>query len=125
MVLIFGGAYQGKVEFALEKFDLSEKDVFNCTDLEDIDYSAKVINNLDQRILGFVREGVEAKEVLSLNIEKLKDKVIIVNDISQGVVPMEKELRAWREMVGRAMLYLSKEADEVYRVFCGIGQQIK
>lgn len=125
MVLIFGGAYQGKVEFALEKFNLSKKDVFDCTDLEDIDYSAKVINNLDQRILGFVREGVEAKEVLSLNIEKLKDKVIIVNDISQGVVPMEKELRAWREMVGRAMLYLSKEADQVYRVFCGIGQQIK
>lgn len=125
MVLIFGGAYQGKVEFALEKFNLSEKDVFNCTDLEDIDYSAKVINNIDQRILGFVREGVEAKEVLSLNIEKLKDKVIIVNDISQGVVPMEKDLRAWREMVGRAMLYLSKEADQVYRVFCGIGQQIK
>lgn len=125
MVLIFGGAYQGKVEFALEKFNLSKKDVFDCTDLEDIDYSAKVINNLDQRILGFVREGVEAKEVLSLNIEKLKDKVIIVNDISQGVVTMEKELRAWREMVGRAMLYLSKEADQVYRVFCGIGQQIK
>lgn len=125
MVLIFGGAYQGKVEFALEKFDLSEKDVFNCTDSEDIDYTCKVINNLDRRILGWVREETEARDELDEVIEILRDKIIIVNDISQGVVPMEKELRAWREMVGRTMLYLSKEADEVYRVFCGIGQQIK
>lgn len=125
MVLIFGGAYQGKVEFALEKFDLSEKDVFNCTDSGDIDYTCKVINNLDQRILGWVREETEARDEFAKNIEALRDKIIIVNDISQGVVPMEKELRAWREMVGRAMLYLSKEADQVYRVFCGIGQQIK
>ena len=125
MVLIFGGAYQGKVEFALEKFDLSEKDVFNCTDSEDIDYTCKVINNLDRRILGWVREETEGRDELDEVIEILRDKIIIVNDISQGVVPMEKELRAWREMVGRTMLYLSKEADEVYRVFCGIGQQIK
>ena len=125
MVLIFGGAYQGKVEFALEKFDLSEKDVFNCTDSEGIDYTCKVINNLDRRILGWVREETEARDELDEVIEILRDKIIIVNDISQGVVPMEKELRAWREMVGRTMLYLSKEADEVYRVFCGIGQQIK
>ena len=125
MVLIFGGAYQGKVEFVLEKFDLSEKDVFNCTDSEDIDYTCKVINNLDRRILGWVREETEARDELDEVIEILRDKIIIVNDISQGVVPMEKELRAWREMVGRTMLYLSKEADEVYRVFCGIGQQIK
>ena len=125
MVLIFGGAYQGKVEFALEKFDLSEKDVINCTDSEDIDFTCKVINNLDRRILGWVREETEARDELDEVIEILRDKIIIVNDISQGVVPMEKELRAWREMVGRTMLYLSKEADEVYRVFCGIGQQIK
>lgn len=125
MVLIFGGAYQGKVEFALEKFDLSEKDVFNCTDSEDIDYTCKVINNLDRRILGWVREETEARDELDEVIEILRDKIIIVDDISQGIVPMEKELRAWREMVGRTMLYLSKEADEVYRVFCGIGQQIK
>ena len=125
MVLIFGGAYQGKVEFALEKFDLSEKDVFDCTDSEDIDYTCKVINNLDRRILGWVKDETEARDELDEVIEILRDKIIIVNDISQGVVPMEKELRAWREMVGRTMLYLSKEADEVYRVFCGIGQQIK
>ena len=71
MVLIFGGAYQGKVEFALEKFDLSEKDVFNCTDSEDIDYTCKVINNLDRRILGWVREETEARDELDEVIEAL------------------------------------------------------
>ena len=62
--------------------------------------------------------------VASLSTE-LQDKILIVNDISQGIVPMERENRDWREMTGRAMLYISKEADEVYRVFCGLGSKIK
>lgn len=125
MVLIFGGAYQGKVEFAKENFDINENDIFVCTQDKDIDWSYKVITNLDQAFLRHVKEGKESREVLAANLESLRDKILIVNDISQGIVPMEKDLRDWREMTGRAMLYLSKEADEVYRVFCGLGNKIK
>ena len=125
MVLIFGGAYQGKVEFAKENFGVTENDVFICTEDKEIDWSYKVIANLDQAFLKHVNEGKESREVLEENLDTLKDKILIVNDISQGIVPMEKNLRDWREMTGRAMLYLSKEADEVYRVFCGLGNKIK
>ena len=125
MVLIFGGSYQGKLEFAKETFGVSEGDVFTCTTENDIDWSKKVLYNMDQAFLRHVREGKESREVLKEHLDELKDKILIVNDISQGIVPMERENRDWREMTGRAMLYISKEADEVYRVFCGLGSKIK
>lgn len=125
MVLIFGGAYQGKLEFAKENFNVTEEDIFICTQENEIDWSKKVLCDMDQAFLRHVREGKESREVLADHLKELKDKILIVNDISQGIVPMERELRDWREMTGRAMLYISKEADEVYRVFCGLGSKIK
>ena len=125
MILIFGGSYQGKLEFAKETFGVTENDVFTCTVDSEIDWSKKVLYNLDQAFLRHVREGKESRDVLNDNLGQLKDKILIVNDISQGIVPMERENRDWREMTGRAMLYISKEADEVYRVFCGLGSKIK
>lgn len=125
MILIFGGSYQGKLDFAKQTFDITDQDVFTCTTNNEIDLSRKVIYNLDQAFLRHVREGKESREILKEHLDQLKDKILIVNDISQGIVPMERENRDWREMTGRAMLFLSKEADEVYRVFCGLGSKIK
>lgn len=125
MILIFGGSYQGKLEFAKETFNVTDEDVFVCTTENEIDWSKKVLYNMDQAFLRHVKDGKESREVLAENLSQLKDSIIIVNDISQGIVPMEREQRDWREMTGRAMLYLSKEADEVYRVFCGLGNKIK
>ena len=125
MVLIFGGAYQGKLEFAKENFNVTDEDIFGCTQENEIDWSKKVLCDMDQAFLRHVREGKESREVLAEHLKELEEKILIINDISQGIVPMERELRDWREMTGRAMLYLSKEADEVYRVFCGLGSKIK
>lgn len=126
MVLIFGGAYQGKQDYALETYGLSAKDVYQC-DMESmvINFDKKVIANLERFILACIKEEVSAKECLEDNIEKLRDKIIICDDISQGVVPVDKTERAWREMTGRTMTYLGQEADEVIRVFCGIGTRVK
>ena len=125
MVLIFGGAYQGKLEYALENFSLSEKDVYYCEERAGIDLSFKVINNLENFVMACVKEGLEAKELLDEYGDALEDKIIIVTDISQGIVPMDQNERWWREMTGRTMLYLSRRADRVIRVFCGLGQEIK
>ncbi len=126
MVLIFGGAYQGKLEYALNNYDVREKDVYHC-DIECmvIDFDKKVIANMDKFVLACVKEGINAKECLEDNLDKLKDKIVIFDDISQGVVPMDKTERAWREMTGRCMTYLGQQADEVIRVFCGIGNKVK
>ena len=125
MVLIFGGAYQGKLEYALDNFNMTEKDVFHCKEEAVLDLSFKVISNLENFVMGCVKEGKEAKDLLLEYGEALEDKIIIVTDISQGIVPMDPVQRNWREMVGRTMLYLGGRAEKVIRVFCGLGQEIK
>lgn len=126
MILIFGGAYQGKLDYALKTYGLTEKDVYHC-DMETmvINFDKKVIDGLERFILACIKEDVSGQECLEDNIEKLRDKIVICDDISQGVVPMDKTERVWREMTGRTMTYLGQEADEVIRVFCGIGTKIK
>jgi len=126
MILIFGGAYQGKLDYALKRFDLEEKNVFHC-DMESmvIDFDRKIIADLDRFILACIKEDVDPRECLEDNIDRLKDKVIICSDNSEGVVPMDPTERAWREMCGRCMVYLGQQAEEVWRVFCGIPTRIK
>lgn len=126
MILIFGGAYQGKLEYAQKTYNLTEKETYHC-DMETmvINLEKTIIYGLEKFVLACVKEGIEAKECLEDNRDKLKDKIIICDDISQGVVSIDKTERAWREMTGRCMTYLGQEADEVIRVFCGIGNKVK
>lgn len=124
MKLIIGGAYQGKLDYAKEMFQI--KAVFTCReDLAELDFTADAIDGLQQFVLACVHQGIEAKEYLTAHRAQLEDKVIICTDISQGIVPIDAHQRAMREMTGRAMVYLAKEADQVIRVFCGLGQTIK
>lgn len=128
MDLIFGGVYQGKLEYTKEHFNIGEEDVFVCdkeAEKPEIDFSQKVIYKLEEFTLACVKQGIEANEYLRENQMKLKEKIIICADISQGVVPMDKEIRAWREMNGRTMIYLSSHANNVTRIFCGLPQTIK
>ena len=139
MKLIFGGAFQGKLEYAKKNFDI--KSVHDCgagvspeaavgggaVDFAgtEPDFSKDAVCALEKFVLKCVRDGVEAKEYFMENKEKWQDKVLILTDVSQGIVPMDAELRAFREMNGRLMLYLASEAEEVIRVFCGIGKKVK
>lgn len=126
MILIFGGAYQGKEEYALCNYDIEKKDIYYLTETtEEFDFSNKAFYGLEEWVFGCVKSGIEAKDYIEANLENFKDKIIIATDISQGIVPMEKEERAWREMMGRTLMYLGKKSDEVVRIFCGIGQKIK
>ncbi len=126
MQLIFGGAYQGKLDYAKERYQLKEQDIFCCGAGEAcIDFTKKAVYRLEEFVLCCVRGGIEAAEYLEANREKWRDTVFICTDISSGVVPFEPELRAWREMVGRTLMYLGKDAEEVTRIFCGLPQKIK
>ena len=129
MILIFGGAYQGKLEYAKEHWNVADEDIFFCEENLTIDLSKKVIAGLEKYIYACVLEGAEPKDVLITydepNGNLLADKIWIADDISQGVVPIEPDRRAWREAVGRTLLWLGKESDEVHRVFCGLGQRLK
>ena len=49
MVLIIGGAYQGKLDFAKSAFGLSESDVFTCTGGERIRKGIDVTESENRR----------------------------------------------------------------------------
>ena len=51
--------------------------------------------------------------------------MLIGVDFSCGVVPMDAEMRRWRDENGRPNNYLSARAERVVRMFCGLPQVLK
>ena len=126
MVFIIGGSYQGKTDFACEKFHLAKEDVFVCTtETREIDLNKRCIAHIEQFALGCVQRGEEPKDWWIDHENMLTDSILIADDVSCGVVPIDKTIRAWREATGRANNWIAGQADEVWRVFCGLGAQIK
>jgi len=118
MHLIIGGAYMGKLHFAKEYYGFSEGQICDCAALEP-DFSAKCIRHLEEYVLHCVRQGKEPA------LELRSDAIVICRDVSCGVVPIEADLRAWREATGRLLNRLTGEADHVVRLFCGLPQVLK
>lgn len=128
MILIFGGAYNGKLSFAKEKFNITEDEIYTINDElnnMDIDFTKSVINGFHKFIYKLSLKGIDATEYMMKNKELFKDKIIICDDISQGIVPLKREDRMWRENTGKCIQYISKTSKTVYRVFCGIAMVLK
>lgn len=125
MELIIGGAYQGKTDIALKRYDLSENDIECCSENELPRFDKKVITHIELFSLYCVKNELEPTRELEKRISKLKDCVIIADDIFCGVVPIDKTLRTWREASGRMMSFIAQNAERVTRVFCGIEQALK
>ena len=120
MHLIIGGAYMGKLEFARESFGLSPEEIFDCREGSP-DFSRRCLYHLED----FARECADPVAFFRDNREKWQHSILICRDISGGIVPMDKEDRLWREKTGHLCQYLSKEADRVSRIFCGLEQRLK
>lgn len=119
MELIIGGAYQGKKAYARDKYKLDEREIFTCGEDGAIDFSSRCICRLELYILACVTEGKTPERGFR------SDAVVLCDDISCGVVPMDARMREWREAVGRYVGGLSREAEHVTRLFCGLPQVLK
>jgi len=124
MVLIFGGAYNGKLEFVKKEYDINNEDIFFCTD-QYLRFDKKVLCGLHIFTKYCVLNKINSVEFLENNINFLKDKIIICDEINSGIVPMEKLDRAWREETGRALQFLTKQSSPVYRIFFGLQEELK
>lgn len=125
MDLIIGGAYQGKLDYAKEKYGLGEEDIFTCAEDRDIEFGKRCIYAIQDFTLRCVRNGLDAEEIFRAHRKEWEESVLICEDIFCGVVPMGKDMRAWREMTGRLCAYLSREAESVTRIFLGLEQKLK
>ena len=128
MILITGGAYQGKLDYAKEEYGLTDDDVFTCEEESTaIGFDEKIVDHFERYVLALIKAGqVPEKAVgMQLRANRYKGRIVICDDISQGLVPMDATERAWREGVGRTMVKMAQQADKVVRVFCGIPEVIK
>ncbi len=112
MIFVTGGYGAGKRQFVMDTFKFNQNDF--TKDIDDL--NCGVIYNLHEiNILDF-----------DITLEKLlTKKIIICNELGCGVVPIDKELRNKRDLVGKLCIQLASKADEVYRVYAGIGVKIK
>lgn len=150
MEVYFGGAFQGKLEYVLEKKGcLKVADGAGCS-LKDIK-EAQVLNHLHLYIKRLInKEGaaynttvddtitaddtimadttaktMSAAEIINDIYEANPDIILICDEVGGGIVPLKKEDRIYRETVGRALCCAVKKSDRVERVMCGIGQCLK
>jgi len=126
MILIFAGVYQGKLAYALERFKPAESELYKCnSDDIELPKNKKILYEIDQWILALVKKDLDVEEAVRRVIDSNPDAVVICNDISCGLVPVDPVLRKWREAVGKSLTLLSHNADEVIRLFCSIPTRIK
>lgn len=104
LILVVGGAYQGKTHFAKT-------------------FGLPVINSLHKTIKTALQNGKNANTTVAKLI--LKDCVVVCDEVGCGIIPASKQERDYRENVGRIVCDLAKKADKVFRVDAGIETRIK
>ncbi len=126
MILIIGGAYQGKKEYVKNRFNILNEEIYECSHIKNFlkeDFqNYKAIQGIENLILE-EDENFRLDELLLKDI--FNEKIIIGLDMSQGVVPIDKNMRKLRRRNGELLSILANQSKEVIRVFCGIGRKIK
>ena len=116
MILVIGGRSQGKTQYVRENFGVKEDEIACGFGKK------RVIVHLEK----LIRE--QGKDAI---LQKLEDRfsagdcIVSCDEVGMGIVPLEKKDREYRDDVGKVLCEIAKRADEVFRVFAGIGQRIK
>ena len=123
MILITGGAYQGKTEFAVKKLNISESSIADGkTCSPDTAKNSVCIKNYHELVKRLGNECTEFTENLCRNG---KTSVIIIDETGCGIVPLDEKERTWRENTGRCGCIIAENSDTAVRMVCGIPQVIK
>ena len=101
MILIIGGAYQGKADFAKT--------------LAAEDHLLLNVHEIIRAGLAEEKSRDEAEATLWAQIDD--DSVLTADEVGCGVVPMDAFERQYRETTGRILCGIAKKADTVYRDF--------
>ena len=127
MRLIIGGYAQGKLNYALQKYHVDSRNVFDGSipDRAEVINDTVIIDHLNTYIRQSMTDGKSPETEIFDFIDKYPDCVIISDEVGNGIVPIDAFERDYREITGRIQIELAKMAEEVERVICGIGQKIK
>lgn len=120
MKLIIGGRASGKRAVALSLYGARAARVRPEEAL-----SAPCIDCFHEVIRQVLADGGAADDYVGRLIAANPDAIVLCDEVGQGIVPLDRQQRAWREAVGRACCRLAAQSDEVLRVVCGLVQRLK
>lgn len=145
MHVITGGAYNGKAKWVRNRYNLTgkehiwlsayRKDPFPVS-LDKYDTSLLVLEGVEQwirqvsTVINATYSRDEGKDVIEnwKNWEQQqtgRNLVVIGNDISKGIVPMEKADRVWRDAAGWFFQDIVQESDQFDVIWYGINYSLK
>ena len=116
--------YQKTLQSIDNKIKNENADVNNIANVNDI----VIINHLHLWVKDLLSEGMEESAVQSTILSWVAthpNTILICDELGNGIVPLEKMDRIWREQTGRLMIELAKQAERVERILCGLGQRLK
>jgi adenosylcobinamide kinase/adenosylcobinamide-phosphate guanylyltransferase len=138
MILIIGGAWQGKLTFATELARSALDSSISNNEIEEEHEIAEgsrdsfeaaltcpIIHGLHEYIRRLLKEGKSVDAFLDEVQRQNPDVIITSDELGCGIVPFDPADREWREASGRASVRLARISREVYRMVCGIATQIK
>lgn len=140
MELYIGGFAQGKLEYVKCRYNENQKTeklfvkVIDCVDshykkmLLETECDVLILNHLHLWVRDLLDEGMEEEKIQTTILFWIKsnpDAIVICDELGNGIVPIKKQERIWREQTGRLMIELAKQAERVERILCGLGQRLK
>lgn len=143
MHFVTGGSYNGKAKWVREQYQVTDETIwlsaYQDHDLpENMDHHSKRIilegierwikQDIQQFNAADIRASWKLRIERFLNWEKENEDrhlIIIGNDLSKGIVPIEASDRTWRDACGWVYQDLAERADRVELIWYGINQQLK
>lgn len=122
MIFIFGGIFQGKKAIA-EKLYADYQIVKSLN--KDLYKERMIFVDVEDLVVDLINKNINVVEYFNKHVFIYEDLVIVGNDVGQGVVPIKKEHRILRDEIGFLYQQISRQSNEVYRVWNGIIKKVK
>lgn len=125
MILVVGGRAQGKCDFVKnclcrgkEELKIADAGTASWKELKE----SQVIDKFHLLVKRILKGELQPDwDLFSQN----PGCIVISDEVGCGIVPVDAFERQWRELTGRACCQLAEQAEQVWRVTCGLGQRIK
>lgn len=126
MILITGGSYEGKTEYAVKSLGISDDEIVDGKSCDFMKlHSSKAVRNFHLLVKRLIENNMDAVEFVREIYAKNPKIIIISDEIGCGIIPLEKDDRLWREETGRSCCKAAELSEAVVRISCGIASVIK
>ncbi|WP_079528930.1 bifunctional adenosylcobinamide kinase/adenosylcobinamide-phosphate guanylyltransferase [Halobacillus hunanensis] len=135
MDFVTGGAYNGKLDWAIENYDSDYTILKEGQILGTVGTHLLIVNNLE---VMFYKDCMKPEKVADQRWEEFyhslmgweradpaRQLVMIGTDITGGIVPVQQRDRLWRDRTGFIYQQITNDAQRIFRLWFGISEQLK